>query len=85
MFATFSPKYREQSPISVNFKKPLSNADIVDLKATIEDIFKVSFDFSGPEFDYNVVMCGSTKGMAKAINFLFPKAKSDIVTQRSQF
>jgi len=85
MFATFSPKFNEQNPTSANFKIFLSNTDITALQAQVESIYKVNFIFSGLEFDYDVVLSGSVRELGKAVNFIAPKGRSDLLIGRSSF
>ena len=82
-FATFSPKFREQGPINIKFKRNLSSTDILALKTQIETIFKVNFSYSGLEFDYEVVLVGSVNETTKATTFIFPKGRSDILIEHS--
>jgi hypothetical protein len=70
-----------QDALKISFKKPISAADIVALKTRVETNYKVSFNFSGLEFDYLVTLEGAKVPVTNAINTLFPKGREDILTQ----
>jgi len=70
---------RTQDSVSTTFRRNISSAAITVLKSAIETNFPgAGFTFSGAEFDYEVVLQGSTAPYQKAINFLFPKGRDDI-------
>lgn len=85
MHATFSSKSRTHDPVQYRFKKALSSAAIAALKTSMESTYNVAFIYSGNEYDYDVVMTGNTGEFVRAMNTLFPKGRSDILVQRSQF
>lgn len=85
MFATFNPKSKTQDPVSVSYKKAISASEIATLKTNIETTYKVAFIYSGNEYDYDIKIVGSTRETTRALNTLFPKVRSDIVIQRSQY
>ena len=74
-------KNRTQDSASTTFRKNISSAAIATLKSDVESNFSgIGFNFTGLEFDYKVVLEGSTVPYQKALNFLFPKGRDDIIT-----
>lgn len=84
MFATTNhTSVRTQDALKTTFVKSLSSADIAAMKVRIEGTYKVSFIYSGNEFNYTVNLEGSELPFRNAMNILFPKGRSDIVIQRA--
>lgn len=80
-----NPKNRTFDSISTTFRRPLSSADIATLKTTVEANFAgVAFNYSGKEFDYEVVLEGPEGQYQKAMNYLFPKGRDDITIEPFQ-
>jgi len=82
-YATFNSSPRTQDALRVAFHKPLSAIDIAAMKAQVEGNYKVAFLYSGVEFDYTVILEGSTVPVTHALNTLFPKGRDDILIQRA--
>jgi hypothetical protein len=56
------------------------------LKTAVEANFNgVGFNYTGIDFKYTVTLEGPSGPFAKAVNYIFPKGRSDIIIQRSQF
>ena len=73
-------------PVSSKFNIPVSATDIATMKSTVEGLFTgVGFAYSGSEFDYVVEVIGPRQAFTRAVNYLFPKDKTGIVIQHSQF
>lgn len=73
-------------PVSSRFSIPVNAADIAAMKSTVEGMFTgVGFIYSGAEFDYTVEVVGPRQAFTRAVNYLFPKDKTGIVIQHSQF
>lgn len=73
---------RTQDSVSTTFRRYLSATDIAALKSTVEGNFSgVGFNFTGVEFDYEVVLAGPTAQYQKAVTFLFPKGRDDIILE----
>jgi len=84
MFATSNQiRVRTHDALSVTFKQPVSSAAIAALQTKIEANYKVTFSYSGNEYDYSVVLTGSEMPFVNAMSTLFPKGRDDILIQPS--
>ena len=80
-----NPKNKSFDSVSTTFRRNISSADIATLKTTIESNFAgVAFNYSGSEFDYQVILEGTEASYRKAMNYLFPKGRDDITIQPFQ-
>lgn len=83
--APSNPDNRSFDSVTTTFRRPLSSADITSLKATIEANFAgVAFNYTGAEFDYEVTLQGPEAPYRKAMLYLFPKGRGDIIVQPAQ-
>jgi len=80
-YATANFTSRIQDALKTTFRKPVSAVDIAALKLRIESNYKVSFVYSGVEYDYLVTLEGAKGPFTNALNTLFPKNREDILTQ----
>jgi hypothetical protein len=76
---TFLPPRHEfnasktQDPCSSSFKQGLPAADMASLKSTVEANFPgVGLNYSGAEFDYDVVLEGPRTNFQTAVAYIFP-------------
>ena len=74
-----------QDPVSSSFNMSLSAIDIAALKTNIESMFKVTFSYTGIEFDYTVTLTGPNVLYQKAMLYLFPKGRENIIVQRGRW
>ena len=73
---------RTQDAAITKFRRNLSSTDIATLKTDVETNFPgVGLNFTGPEFDYEVELAGSTAQYEKALTFIFPKGRDDILLE----
>lgn len=78
----FNNDNRSFDSVSTTFKRNLNATDIAALKVTVEAGFAgIAFNYSGLEFDYDVSLSGPEAPYRKAMNYLFPKGRSDIIVE----
>jgi hypothetical protein len=66
------------------FQMALSSADMAALKVSVEANFSgVAFNYIGSAFNYKITLEGPAAPFAKAVNFVFPKGRPDIIIQKS--
>lgn len=73
-------------PVTSKFYLPLSAAAIATMKVSVEGLFTgCGFIYEGAEFNYSVTLVGPRQAFTRAVNFIFPKDKTGIIVQHSQF
>ena len=67
------------------FRMNVDAASIAATKATVESTYDgVGFIYTGVDYEYTVSMTGPIRTFQRALNYLFPKGRADIINQPSQ-
>jgi len=73
------------NPAIAKFRMGVDATTIAATKAMVESTFDgVGFTYSGIDYEFVVNMTGPVEAFQRAINYLFPKGRADIVVQKSQ-
>lgn len=84
-YATAPYNVKAQDSLKFTFKSQLSSGDIASLKTRMESNYRVAFNYTGAEFNYEVVLEGTQGPFTRAINTLFPKGRPDIIIQHANY
>jgi hypothetical protein len=74
------------APVKATFKKCITTTEMAALKSEIEGLWSdVGVTYDGVEFDYDVVITGSSLNFSKAMKLAMPVSYAGVIRQGSQY